>query len=125
MITNDNKLLVRYLFPNKDCLIFFKEQLFEELKEIIPEKLCYSDDNKKDRIRNSNNIKCISLIKEFFINNPIYKDEVEYLYKKQLDEIIDDILNGFVFLLKGGINIIEDNKSVCYVEGINIFDLLI
>ena len=62
MITNDKKLLVRYLFPNRDCLIFFKKQLFEELKEIIPEKLCYSEDNKKDRIRNSNNIKFIDLI---------------------------------------------------------------
>ena len=34
MITNDNRLLVRYIFPNKDFLIFFKEQLFEELKEV-------------------------------------------------------------------------------------------
>ena len=123
MITNENKFLIKILFSSIDCLIFFKEQLFDELKEIIPEDLCYSIDNKNQKIRNINKIKCEELIKNFFESNPIYKSEIEFLYKKQISEITEDVLGGYIFLLKKGINVLEDEKSACYVEGVNLLSI--
>ena len=124
MITNENKLLVKLIFPNLDCLTFFKEQLFEELKEVIPEKLCYSTDNKNIKVRTFNKNECLNLIREFFINNSVYKEEVESLYKHSIDEVTESILKGFVFLLKNGINVFEDKNSVCFVDMLNLLDFV-
>jgi len=124
MITNENKLLVKLIFPNLDCLTFFKDQLFEELKEVVPEKLCYSADNNNTKIRSFNKNECLNLIREFFINNSVYKVEVEKLYKNNIDEIIESILKGFVFILKNGINIFEDKNSVCYIDMFNLSEFI-
>ena len=124
MITNENKFLVKLIFPNLKCLTFFKEQLFEELKEVIPEKLCYSTDNKNIKVRTFNKNECLNLIREFFINNSVYKEEVEKLYKHSIDEVIESILKGFVFLLKNGINVFEDKNSVCFVDMLNLLEFL-
>lgn len=123
MISNENKMLVKYIFPSIECLEFFKEQLFEELKEVVPETLCYSKTNQNVRTRFFNKNECMNLIREFFINNEVYKNEVERIYKEKIDELIDSILLGYVFLLKSGKNIIEDNNSVCYTEGVVFKDL--
>lgn len=124
MITNENKFLVKLIFPNLKCLTFFKEQLFEELKEVIPEKLCYSADNNNSKVRSFNKNECLNLIREFFINNSVYKEEVEKLYKHSIDEVIESILKGFVFLLKNGINVFEDKNSVCFVDMLNLLEFL-
>jgi len=124
MITNENKFLVKLIFPNLKCLTFFKDQLFEELKEVIPEKLCYSTDNKNIKVRTFNKNECLNLIREFFINNSVYKEEVEKLYKHSIDEVIESILKGFVFLLKNGINVFEDKNSVCFVDMLNLLEFL-
>lgn len=124
MITNENKFLVKLIFPNLKCLTFFKDQLFEELKEVIPEKLCYSADNKNIKVRTFNKNECLNLIREFFINNSVYKEEVEKLYKHSIDEVIESILKGFVFLLKNGINVFEDKNSVCFVDMLNLLEFL-
>ena len=122
MISNENKLLVKYIFPSIECLGFFKEQLFEELKEVVPETLCYSKTNENNRTRSFNKNECMNLIREFFINNELYKNEVERIYKEKIDELIDSVLLGYVFLLTYDKNIIEDKNSVCYTEGILLKD---
>ena len=124
MISNENRLLVKYIFPNVKCLEFFKEQLFEELKEVVPETLCYSKTNENNRTRSFNKNECMNLIREFFLNNEVYKNEIEVLYKKQIDCIIEDILFAFIFLLNPKINLFEDSYSVCYNPGINISDFV-
>lgn len=124
MISNENRLLVKYIFPNVKCLEFFKKQLFDELKEVIPESLCYSKTNQNNRTRSFNKNECMNLIREFFINNEVYKNEVERIYNKSLDDIIDNLLNGYVFLLSPKKNLFEDNDSVCYTEGIKMKDFI-
>lgn len=124
MISNENRLLVKYIFPNVKCLEFFKEQLFEELKEVVPETLCYSKTNENNRTRSFNKNECMNLIREFFINNEVYKNEVERIYKEKIDELIDSVLLGYVFLLTNGKNIIEDNNSVCFVEGFKLSEFI-
>ena len=124
MISNENKLLVKYIFSSIECFGFFKEQLFEELKEVVPETLCYSKANGNNRTRSFNKNECMNLIREFFINNELYKNEVERIYKEKIDELIDSVLLGYVFLLTNGKNIIEDNKSVCFVEGFKLSEFI-
>ena len=119
-----NNLMIKFLFKDTKCLNFFYNEIFFELKKILPYNLCYDKSNKNEKIREENKKKLITLINSYFSNNNNCKIELENLYNDSFENLIETILNSYVFILKNGINIFEDPNSVCFFSEINIYNLL-
>lgn len=116
--------ILLYYFPNKNFLDFMMNDLFEELKDLISIDLIYSEKNKKDSVRTQNRNRVENIIIKFFDENPYYISEFKKLYKKDFFEVIDNIIDSFVFsILLDEKKTYKDKKSISYTINPSPFDI--
>ncbi len=116
--------ILLYYFPNKKFLDFMMNDLFEELKDLISIDLIYSEKNKKDSVRTQNRNRVENIIIKFFDENPYYISEFKKLYKKDFFEVIDNIIDSFVFsILLAEKKTYKDKKSISYTINLSPFDI--
>lgn len=129
----NNKMMkfLKYLYPTDEIRDFMCNDLYQELNEVIPNIKCFCSDNVVKSVREENRKFVKTNIVNFIENNPVYKQEIEKLYKsKVISNIIDDIFTGYVFYVVNtseknkGENIFTNKKSICYSEGPNLLDIL-
>lgn len=113
-----------YYFPSKEVLDFMLNDLFVELKELVSTDLIYSEDNKKDSVRTQNRNKVEDIIVCFFNENPVYVSEFKKLFKRDFIEVIDNIIESFVFsVLLDEKKTYKDKKSIAYTTNPSPFDI--
>lgn len=116
--------ILLYYFLNKKFLDFMMNDLFEELKDLISIDLIYSEKNKKDSVRTQNRNRVENIIIKFFDENPYYISEFKKLYKKDFFEVIDNIIDSFVFsILLAEKKTYKDKKSISYTINLSPFDI--
>lgn len=129
----NNKMMkfLKYLYPTDEIRDFMCNDLYQELNEVIPNIKCFCSDNVVKSVREENRKFVKTNIVNFIENNPVYKQEIEKLYKsKVISNIIDDIFTGYVLYVVNtseknkGENIFTNKKSICYSEGPNLLDIL-
>lgn len=121
--------LVKYLYPTEQIRSFMWNDLYLELKEVVP-KICILSKNTNFQIRKQNLKKVTDIIKNFIQNNQNYKLEIENLYHdKNWNSIIEDIVIGYVFFVSNtvtvynNVDILSNKKSICY-SPISILDII-
>ena len=113
-----------YYFPNKEILDFMVNDLFVELKDLISIDMIYSEENKKDSVRTQNRNKVEDIIVKFFDENPVYINEFKNLYQRGFVEVIDNIIDSFVFsILLDEKKTYKDKKSIAYTTNLTPFDI--
>lgn len=116
--------ILLYYFPSKEVLDFMLNDLFVEFKELIDDSLIYSTDNKKDSVRNQNRNKVEDIIVRFFDENPVYINEFKNLYQRDFVEVIDNIIDSFVFsILLDEKKTYKDKQSIAYTTNPTPFDI--
>ncbi len=129
----NNKMMkfLKYLYPTDEIRDFMCNDLYQELNEVIPNIKCFCSDNVVKSVRKENRKFVKTNIVNFIEDNPVYKQEIEKLYKsKVISNIIDDIFTGYVLYVVNtseknkGENIFTNKKSICYSEGPNLLDIL-
>ena len=129
----NNKMMkfLKYLYPTDEIRDFMCNDLYQELNEVIPNIKCFCSDNVVKSVREENRKFVKTNIVNFIENNPVYKQEIEKLYKsKVISNIVDDIFTGYVLYVVNtseknkGENIFTNKKSICYSEGPNLLDIL-
>lgn len=119
--------LLNYLMPEHKVRQFLCNDLFLELKKLIPNSMCISPQNKSTEKRKKNYKEIKKIIIEFLDNNDYYKHEVEVYYKEE--DKIDNLLIGYVFFVLNTmtkynhVDIFLDKRSVCY-SPISIIDFI-
>ena len=89
---------LKYLYPTDEIRDFMINDFYQELNEIIPKSKCFCSNNIVKSVREENRLFVKTNIVNFIENNPVYKQEIEKLYKsKVISNIIDDIITGYVF----------------------------
>lgn len=124
------QLLLNYLFPNEEMRKFMCNDLYIELEEILPSKICISPTNISSIRRKENYSIAYGSILAFLTARNDYCEKVAYFYKdKELDFIINEIIIGYVFYLSSTrkrneqFDIFKNKKSICY-SPISLIDML-
>ena len=122
--------ILNYIFLTKDLQTFLCNDLFMELKPLIPLKLCFNKLNKNTTIRQGNYIKIKQIINNFIKINKNYELKLKQLYSGfNLEEIINSIIVAYVFYIYktnknySKIDIFKNENSVCYPQ-FSIINLL-
>lgn len=113
--------LIKYLYPTNEVFNFMYGDMYIELAQIIPKRLCFSIDNLKSENR-ANNYKIVfEKISKFIDENKLYKEKLfEFFPHKNYKNLILDIIVGYTFYLTPHINrntgadVLADRRSVCY-----------
>lgn len=121
--------LTNYLYPTKDIQEFMLYDLYVELISLLTKKVCFSVDNMKEEARKTNLNKAKLIISSFLDNNLNYKKRLIELNLKIEDNLIEEILWGYILFITTNINngtgadVFWDKRSVCYSKS-SIIDLL-
>ena len=121
--------LISYLYPTVEIMDFMCNDVYQELKEVIPLQCCISYKNNVSIVR-TENLKFVKQKINTLIENDVYKKILFELYKSNnLNKISNDVLIGFVFYVSNikrrynNIDIFRDKKSICY-ERISLLDFI-
>lgn len=121
---------LRYLYPTDEIREFMINDFYQELGEIIHKTKCFSSDNIVSATRETNyNYVKASIIK-FLETNPTYQIELQKLYKKPINDMLEELIIGFVFYTVNtdkkniGVDIFKNKKSICYTSNPTILDLI-
>ena len=131
IVVNERKVkLLNYLYPNESVRSFCCNDLYQELIEILPTKICISTNNLKPSIRKQNLHVAKGIVYNFLSGNQSYKDKVIELYaENDITKIVECVLLGYVFFLYcshakyARADIFRDKKSIFY-SPISILDIL-
>ena len=123
------KKLIDYLYPTTEIAEFMLYDFYVELRFMLDKKVCFSVENKKESVRKSNLEKAKNIVKEFIDSNLNYKNKLEKLYLRKInDSFIDEVLWGYILFITNNINrgtgadVFRDSRSVCY-NLISILDI--
>lgn len=120
---NDEKIRMLFclLFPTEEIRIFLCNDLFEELKNIVPYQICISSYNSIKKVREAHHTLVRDRITNFLENNNDYMDKIKQIYVNiGLEDIVNDLILAYVFYISqinksyNNIDILEDKKSICY-----------
>lgn len=121
--------LINYLYPTNEVANFMYSDLYVELIQILPRKVCFSSDNYKKANRDNNFKYAYNVISQFIEINTVYKNRLIQLYpNKSYNNLICDIIVGYTFYLTPHINkntgadVFLDKRSVCYSSA-SVLDL--
>lgn len=130
MLEDRKRKLLEYLYPTKEIAEFMIGDLYVELTLILDKKTCFSSANIKKSTRASNLVLARQTVKNFLIENPIYKTKLEEFFPKSNEDIlIDNIISGYVMIKSTNVNkgngadVFWDKRSVCYSKN-SIIDIL-
>ena len=121
--------LINYLYPTKEIREFMLYDLYVELISLLTKKVCFSVDNMKEEARKTNLNKAKLIISSFLDNNLNYKKRLIELNLKIEDNLIEEILWGYILFITTNINngtgadVFWDKRSVCYSKS-SIVDFL-
>ena len=120
---------IDYLFYNNEVLEFMFGDFYVELFYELPKQICFSNKNVKKDVREINLQKAINITKKFLMKNKVYYEKLKQIYEsKSLEEIIKDVLAGYVMFLTPHINkysgadVYADPRSICYTK-LSILDM--
>ena len=123
------KKLIDYLYPTTEIAEFMLYDFYVELRFMLDKKVCFSVENKNESVRKSNLEKAKIIVKEFIDSNLNYKNKLEKLYLRKInDSFIDEVLWGYILFITNNINrgtgadVFRDSRSVCY-NLISILDI--
>ena len=86
--------------------------------------MIYSEENKKDSVRTQNRNKVEDIIVKFFDENLVYINEFKNLYQRDFVEVIDNIIDSFVFsVLLDEKKTYKDKQSIDYTTNPTPFDI--
>lgn len=115
--------LVEYLYPTKQIMGLMCNDIYQELLEIIPIDCCICDENSNPNTRAENLGFVKGAIKGFIAGNKNYKQALcKHYNHNNIDAIVYDIFIGLVLYIASAfddfvdVDIINDNRSVCYEE---------
>ena len=119
-MTNEEKQkMLLSLFPNEDVRKFMCNDLFQEIKKIVPISLIISQTNKDVKQRELNYITARDSIKKFILNDKIYNDYIFKIYElRDFESLVDNVFEGYVFYLTcvsprhTKIDMFKDSRSV-------------
>lgn len=121
--------LLNYLMPNKEKRNFLCNDLFMELKELIPDSMIISMKNNSLKERKKNYQTVETIILSFINNNINYKKQIKDLFNLNETDILNDLVIGYVFFVINTnakfyhIDIFKDKRSICY-SPISIIDFI-
>ena len=121
--------LLNYLMPNKEKRNFLCNDLFMELKELIPDSIIISMKNNSLKERKKNYQTVETIILNFINNNINYKKQIKDLFNLNETDILTDLVIGYVFFVINTnakfyhIDIFKDKRSICY-SPISIIDFI-
>ena len=115
------KKLIDYLYPTTEIAEFMLYDFYVELRFMLDKKVCFSVENKKESVRKSNLEKAKIIVKEFINSNLNYKNKLDKLYHRKIDNsFIEEVLWGYVLFITNNINrgtgadVFRDSRSICY-----------
>ena len=123
-MTKEEKFL-QLLYRTDEIRKIMINDVYQELLEIIPIKLCFSSKNIVKETREMNLKTALNSISNFIDNNVDYKNVIQEIYEDNLEYV----LYGYMFYLSNtnekclGIDIFKDKKSILYSE-ISLLDIL-
>ena len=121
---------LKYLYPTDEIRDFMINDFYQELSEIIPKTKCFSSENVVNATRENNYNYVRTSIIEFLNTNPTYQKELQKLFKKPVNEMVEEFIIGHVFYVvntdknNSGVDIFKNKKSICYTSSPTILDIL-
>lgn len=119
----EEQKILNCIFLTTELRTFLCNDLFIELKKLIPIKLCFNKLNKNNKVRQENFLKIKQIIKNFIkFNIEYYLKLIDLFPTNNLDEIIENIIIAYVFyLFKTNKNytktdIFKNKNSVCFPQ---------
>ncbi len=130
MKNKDKQKLIKLLFFTDEITAFMCNDLFQELKNLIPTNICISYENLPNEARRNNLNRVNSIVINFLYKNKIYADMVCKFYneEKVTDNLIKTIVTGYVFYIATtndkykDLDIFKDKRSICYTD-ISLLDV--
>ena len=123
--------LLKMIFPTNEVRAFLCNDLFIELKNVVPINLCINKENVLNTTRKEHYKQVKNLIYNFLIKNKIYLNKLKQFYSTtNINYILKNIITSYVFVMAKlnknykNVDIFNNKTSICYVP-FNIFNTLI
>ena len=125
--------LEKHFFTTDKIRSFLCNDFYQEIKHIIPDEICISEDNLEPRLRLNNATSVYISLTDFLDKNKNYSDLIAELYNIKPQEnykVLNELIEGYLFFLSlteekfKDIDIYKDEKSICYSPIISTLDIL-